>query len=232
ENARLLLNLPPRLLRRVNEFDNAGRFLTQHPRGPIATIKASPRVAYKLQRLYNNFHRPRGSRAREPQYECGFALTESAQREHQLLNASAAIYYDVDETSPWKAGKRLRTALHGGKFGREALRDVGHVVTGTATVMPNLVRRYLLGREVVHVQPNICVVADFEQEPNPESRITLLADIDALGIRMAAADWRVSDAEKRTARHFCGFIAAEFDRLGLGQGLQADWLAVPARNNP
>ena len=224
ENVRHLLHLPAETLRKANSFDNIGRFMAQHLRGLIGIIEATEATAYKLQRLYNNFHRPRGSRARQPQYEVGFALTERAQRAYKLLNASAAVYYDVGEDTSWKAARRLREAWNSRSTDCTPLRDIGKVFAGTAEVVPNAVRRYLMGREVVHKNPTISIVADFEQEPDPENRLTLSSDVDALGMRRIVADWSISEMERRTARDLCRFIASALGKLDLGQVRGVDWL--------
>jgi GMC oxidoreductase len=181
-------------------------------------------TAFKLQRLYNNFHRPRGSRAKEPQYEIGFALTERAQQEHKILNASAALYYDVGDDTSWKAARRLREAWNGRATDSAPLRDIGKLFAGMAEVIPNAIRRYLMGREVVHKNPTISIVADFEQEPDCESRLMLSSDIDALGMRRVIVDWRISELERQTARHLCRFIASALHKLDLGRVRGVDWL--------
>ena len=58
------------------------------------------------------------------------------------------------------------------------------------------------------------------QYPNPESRVTLYDDIDALGVRRAALDWRISDEDYdnlyQTSIAFArGVGAAGFGRMNL-----------------
>jgi choline dehydrogenase-like flavoprotein len=226
ENIRLLLNAPPAILKQVNRFDNLGRYFAQHPRGRIATIDADAETSINLQRLYNIFLRPRRAKI---QYETGFALSEREQREHRLLNASAFIQYDAGPETPWKAGRRLRDALKTGEFKPVPfLQDVGHVVGGVGDVIPNFVRRYLLGHEVIHRKPLIEIIIDLEQEPNPDSRITLSSDKDALGMRRARVDWRIGEPEIRTARYFSRRIAQGLERLGFGRVNEAAWLKADA----
>ena len=44
----------------------------------------------------------------------------------------------------------------------------------------------------------IYLEAHCEQEPNPDSRVSLSDEVDALGMRRARVDWRVTDLHKKT----------------------------------
>jgi choline dehydrogenase-like flavoprotein len=218
ENVRLLLNAPSNVLQKLNEFDNLGRYLAQHPRGCIATLDTTPETAGRLQNLFTDFLRPSGV-----QYEIGFALSESAQRENRLLNASAAMYYAARPESAWKAAARLREAVTTGKPYAGMLRDGGHIVSESGSVAANIVRR-VRGVPMILPNPIASLIIDLEQEPNPESRITLSAEKDPLGMQRAKVDWRISEIERTTARYFCGFIGDVIKRLGLGQLQPSEWL--------
>jgi choline dehydrogenase-like flavoprotein len=56
-----------------------------------------------------------------------------------------------------------------------------------------------------------------EQFPDPNSRITLTNERDALGQNRIAVDWRPGAREKRTIRRALELVADEFGRLGLGR---------------
>ncbi len=221
ENARLLLNAPEPVLRRINAFDTIGRYFSQHPRGPIATLHADPRIAGRLQRSFTIFRRPRRAPIR---YEIGFALSEAAQRTHQLLNASAAIYYEASDASPWEAGKRIREAVKTGAVDGRLCADIATALTGAPSVAQNLGRRFMLGRSVILPNPYMQILIDLEQEPDPCSRITLSDRTDVLGLRQVKVDWRISEMERRTARHFADFIGQELRQAGLGEARPAAWL--------
>ncbi len=226
ENARILLGAPRAMLDRINRFDTLGRHFAQHPRGCIARIEADRDGARNLQKLFNIFIRPRRARI---QYETGFALSEQAQRRYQVLNASAAMYYIMGPNSSWIAGRRLRDALRRGSLAnREVLRDTKHLLLGFGEVAPNAVRKYITGTEQIHATPDIQVVIDLEQEPDPESRITLLRERDPLGMRRARIDWRIGALEKRTARVMAMALVHEFRNIGFGRVEMSDWLSNDA----
>jgi choline dehydrogenase-like flavoprotein len=219
ENARLLLNAPEIVKRKVNEFDNLGRYFAQHPRGCIATLKAGPETAKRLQNLFTTFYRRRGV-----QYEIGFALSDSAQRKHRLVNASAAIYYHARPESPWKAGARLRSALETRTPYKGMVKDGLNAIGGATSVAANLGRRLVLGQPAILADPLITILIDLEQEPNPDSRVTLSAQRDGLGMMRAKVDWKISEIERRTSRFFNGYIAEELKRLGFGETDASPWL--------
>ena len=56
-----------------------------------------------------------------------------------------------------------------------------------------------------------------EQFPNPDSRVTLSNERDALGQNRIAVDWRPGAPEKRTIRRALEHVADEFGRLGVGR---------------
>jgi choline dehydrogenase-like flavoprotein len=107
-------------------------------------------------------------------------------------------------------------------LGLQNLLDLVRVITKFPFV--NLGRRFLLGREIYHRDPIIRVVIDLEQQPIRDSRIFLSDEQDALGVRRAVVDWRISDIERRTAAFFGEALKKEFQSLGLGDIELAGWL--------
>ncbi|MSP02278.1 MAG: GMC family oxidoreductase [Acetobacteraceae bacterium] len=56
-----------------------------------------------------------------------------------------------------------------------------------------------------------------EQAPNPDSRVTLSRERDALGQNRLALDWRLGEFERRTYRRAPELAGLEFGRLGIGR---------------
>jgi choline dehydrogenase-like flavoprotein len=225
DNARILLNLPEPLLRSANAHDQIGRYFAQHPRGVIGTVETAPQQALVLQKTFNDFLRPRHVPV---QYEVGLALSDEAQRKHRLLNASVALYYEADDFSIWKTAARVRQSLNRRSFNRQFLKDVLTVALGVGEIGTNIVRRWILGREVLHKNPVIRAIIDLEQVPRPESRITLSPDVDAMGMRKCIIDWRLGELERHTANLFANFLDEEFRTSGLGVLRKKEWLTSEA----
>jgi choline dehydrogenase-like flavoprotein len=67
-----------------------------------------------------------------------------------------------------------------------------------------------------------------EQEPNRASRVTLGREVDALGMRKIAVDWRYTQGDMRTVRLGMAALAQEIAQSGCGkllfdrEGVQLD----------
>ena len=63
-----------------------------------------------------------------------------------------------------------------------------------------------------------------EQSPNPDSRVRLSTERDALGSLRANLDWRLSQIDKHSALVFVQTFDDELRRLGLGELQRSEWL--------
>jgi len=107
-----------------------------------------------------------------------------------LLGFSATLHppgpFPIDDFAPLADLARDTAPLAG---------DVRQAVTGT-TVATMLLR---------------C-----EQAPNRDSRVTLGAERDALGLRRVRLDWRFTDLDHRSMASAVALLSSEIGRLGLG----------------
>jgi len=55
-----------------------------------------------------------------------------------------------------------------------------------------------------------------EQEPNPESRITLAQDVDGLGLRKVRVDWRYTRGDVNTVQRSLALLASDLQQSGVG----------------
>lgn len=62
----------------------------------------------------------------------------------------------------------------------------------------------------------------FEQAPNPLSRVTLSEEVDALGLPKPLLDWRMSDLDSHSRDAALRLLAEECGRIGLGRVHLAD----------
>lgn len=56
-----------------------------------------------------------------------------------------------------------------------------------------------------------------EQHPNPESRVTLSDEVDALGMPRIRIDWRYTEADVDTCRRAIALLAKDFETSGVGR---------------
>lgn len=201
-------------------YGMAGRFFMQHPRGRIGRLEANARTALALQDRHAIFGVRDGL-----QYETGFALTERAQREGGLLNASVILTYDADPDSGWAAFKSLASTEPEGPertYGRAG--TLMRMAKDPRSIASNLWRKGRQKRHAAFPVSGIDLLIDLEQTPDPDSRITLSSDRDRLGMRKARVDWRIGDDERRTAAQFGHFLADHFTRTGGGKVELDDWV--------
>jgi choline dehydrogenase-like flavoprotein len=64
---------------------------------------------------------------------------------------------------------------------------------------------------------SLLVTARFEPVPNPDSRVTVLDEVDDVGMPRARLDWRLTDLDRRNVRRALEILGAEIGRAGLGR---------------
>lgn len=227
ENPRLLL--AARDVERAgigNGRDLVGRFFMEHQHGRAGVVDG--RQAF---RLWNAFRKRRPGRAHPPlaplllpapelQARRGIlntGLTFKLQRRpEQGLLLNDRLYRQLKHSLPpdrtrrrlWHAYRDLRGALQG-------------------TVKPALERwRAPAGLRDLHVMVRA------EPAPNPDSRVTLTEERDALGIPRAALDWRLAAQDKETVAVLVETLDRELHAAGLGRINGADWLRDPGPEWP
>ena len=221
ENPRLLLSAPSEMVAHYNAFDVCGRYFMQHPRGEVAKIEHSPEQALRLQRTYNNFFF--SPRVRQS-YEVGLALSDAAQRDHHLLNASGSFYFAGRDDGGWQALRALRqtfTDKGPGKLNAALLKSL---FEDLPEIGANAWRKYVSSTRLNFRNPVSIIKIDLEQAPNPESRISLSDERNKLGSRFALVDWRLSEQERETSRYFAYAAKAELEQLDLGTCHVAPWV--------
>lgn len=250
ENARLLLLsdsvLPEGL---GNRHDLVGRYFMDHPSGKLGTLHA--KAADKLARPYG---RQLGRGVARPFPE--IALSEQVQRTHRLLNGRVHPFA-VEGPVPrgLHALRGLRTALRSRPIDENGQLEARLCAAMRSDAPPEAPTRGSLGKlalqvgigmgDVAHAfarklasKPTVRVshvdlVGYFEQAPNPDSRVSLGEDRDALGQRKVRIDWRLTELDRHTYRAAAGLFGNELARACGGRFEPEPWLsdddAIPAR---
>jgi choline dehydrogenase-like flavoprotein len=218
ENARLLLlsnNVQQEGL--GNRHDQVGRHFMQN----VAFRRGGKVLSADKEKLARLFVRqPRWS----TQAMTGFQLSPSIQRERQLLNCGCTLRDISDHRDDGYL--QLRKLWHDFREGRipdqlddklwTILRDLDGVADGVASGLEGETYKPAVTSLAAHIR---C-----EQMPNPDSRITLGEDLDALGQRRVIIDWRLSSLERQSIRALMQALGEEFGRIGLGRIQMADFL--------
>ncbi len=219
ENARLLLvsnSVEPAGL--GNRNDLVGRFFMEHPdMEREGTVLAEDPHGLLAQNI--------GAWKHGVTYRPGWRMSEGIQRRERSLNVSWKIEHELDPEDGSKPASNLwkHLRLHGewpGHLGE----TVWKVASDLDGVAANVYRQFVLGREPVPRFRSIILNCRSEQAPNPDSRVTLSEEKDALGLRRLTMDWRLSALDKHSNLVAAKTAAAELARLGMGRVKLADWL--------
>lgn len=216
ENARLLL-LSNRCDQRGlgNQHDVVGRYFMEHPRIRLGQmIPAVNAAAFRFYDARYTYHNPKlavdGTSA-----SAHLGLTEQVQRDEHLVQCRT--YFRAcragEDSTLTERFHEIYNAIRWRHYRDFKLRTFATVALGSPNLMASLLYRKLrLAAKSDYFQ----IESVIEPVPNRESRVTLSAQRDRLGLNRAALDWRVGDLEKRTHSRMLGLIKDEFEASGVG----------------
>ena len=211
ENARLLLASNTQSPNGLgNERDLVGRYLMDHLRGPMGEFDIKGSEA--LQRHFGRFN------LRGRLFRAGLRLSPEIQREERLLNCSAWLGETLSENDPWDALRRCMS-------GKPRLPADLSLIASNIGLFSRGLKQYFVDRNgIPRGLAALSLVCMCEQRPDPESRVTLSEQRDALGQQLPRIDWRVHDDESRTMRRMAELVAKECVRLGFAPPRLEAWV--------
>ena len=223
ENARLLL-LSNRINQRGlgNNKDIVGRFLQDHPNGFTATLRVTDL------RLMNDLFalRYRGVLRYFPKFPLGF----TAQRNNRALNCTCHMVFEHPEQSGIASIREIYRALRRRTLPPRLLIHLRQALIHLPDVAKAGARRYLSGKSPLGKPRRVRLQCHTEQQPDPNSRITLSSSRDALGLARPQVDWRIHESERHTMRVMTSAMGSELKRLGLAQLEPESWLNEPGND--
>jgi len=197
ENARLLLlsdRASPRGL--GNERDLVGRYYMDHPAAkPLALLQILGAGPPPISTSQER---------RADPWVTALALRPELQARHELANAAvyAFDFSGVEALAEFQwMGRRLL--------------DPGDPA--------ELRLLHALGPEVGTVRAGFCWL-ESEQAPNPESRLTLGDERDALGQRRVVVDWRLTELDRRSLARTSRLLAEALGAAGAGRMKVRPWV--------
>ena len=201
-----------------NQHDLVGRFFMEHPHFWSGVFYPTDPEAFRKTALYNEIHSINGVPVVGK-----LALNEQVVRKERLLNQNIQLiprFLDAPGANGSSRGiestRAMVKALKGENVGnlgghvRNVISDLGSVLVAGA----RKVRGKILGRPQV---PAFYFANMMEQVPNPESRVTLGRDRDALGQNRLQLDWKITGQDIRSAVRTQELIGAAMERAGLGR---------------
>lgn len=197
QNARLLLASNKQLPKGLgNQNDNVGRYFMEHLEIKSAELWLTKPDVLKLYHWEWELTKARAE----------LAISEEMQRKHKILNGTASLIpLEIARKQPafidiWSAD----TAATKKNFANlDKLNQVGKKKEGHSS--------YQLFTRV-------------EQAPNPNSRVTLDAEKDALGVPRATLHWELTPLEKHSLRGIYKIIGEQIGITGGGRVRLMDYL--------
>lgn len=226
ENARLLLISDDEVAGGIgNSHDQVGRYFMEHPHGRIAHVDTTDPGAFWA--LYRKRY-PRNDVPVMP----ALVTSEVLQRKAGILN-SAATFKPLRSPEKGVAVSQqvymnLKHTLNPSRSGR----SLWHGYRAVTDFLQSHVSMPLLRVGVKLARMQLYVIARAEQSPNPESRVQLSDQRDALGCRRADLNWQMAALDKHSVRELALSLEREFSRLGLGKVTTMDWLHDGSREWP
>jgi choline dehydrogenase-like flavoprotein len=221
ENARLLLASNHSLGKGVgNHNDLVGRFLMDHTDAPIWTLDQTN--AHQLLDRFGAYWLDT-NKGRHV-FLHGLGLSRKIQEQEHLLNCHAYIdQFGIVDGDPWLALRRVVSAFQSRRNTSSVRRDSVTVLKNIGEICQGLYRRNFKHRPPLVRAKRYEMHLILEQMPDPESRVTLSDKRDALGMPLSKINWKISDAERRTATRMSQLVFEEFARLKLSIPPVPDW---------
>jgi choline dehydrogenase-like flavoprotein len=220
ETARILMAaVPSRPNGLGNDKDILGRFFMEHPHARGGEIIPND-LAHALTIL------PRALRVEGKRYAAYMRPAPELQRAASILNSSISF---APRRRLGEAMEMHRSLTHelkhnlpSSKFWRTLYkRAKGLAIKGLELTDP---QSSILAMKLQGDKTGVFAVARAEQAPNPDSRIMLSDDVDALGMRRAQLDWQLLDIDRRSIKVLMETLALEYKRLGWGEVVPSKWL--------
>ncbi len=186
----------------------------QHPHVWVASVLANDPEAL---RSFSGGYDRLGARVKP-----GIVITAQAQEHYQILNYSATVDPEPDTSGGYFVLREMVQNAKRGNWSDEFGENLWRVITDLDSVSEGLYERARGGR-YRPLGKEIILYVQSEQQPNPDSRISLSEQHDQLGFRKIKVDWRCTELDKRTIRVATQLIGEELGRLGLGRIKLYDW---------
>jgi choline dehydrogenase-like flavoprotein len=216
ENARLLLlSSAGRRPGLGNDYDLVGRFFMEHPQLYVGPF--TPSASWPALDLYTV---PHGFEFERPDpVVAGLSPSAELMTSEKLLNASLGFCIrKAHQARPeyWSDGvtslEHLVDAARRGEAPEHPGRYLFHSIVGALPIARSCLARLPRRRP----SPLVARLT-LEAAPNPDSRITLSARRDALGLPKVDLDWRLSERDRRSALRFLEIVRGVIRDSGLGE---------------
>lgn len=209
ENARLLLGSNRQAPAGLgNGHDLVGRFFMDHPAHEAATVlvDGSSDIA-------------RAPAGQMVQALCG--LAPEIERDEALLRFATSILpvKPPDRDKPgYVALRELTRTMRRGIWPDDLMGRLGTVLADLGGTTSGFYNRFFTEPGLLSLRIHV------ETAPNPDSRVTLLPERDALGLNRVRLHWQLTELDRRSLRRSLEIVGEALGAAGLGRLRLDDWL--------
>jgi len=210
QNARLLLASNARIAAGLgNSHDLVGRYFMEHLEMPSGQLLLTARQPPSMSMYSFEFAK---TKARGE-----LALSPASQRAGQLLNATVSLTPATLEAPPMSTFEQFPPDS------MPSFRGVARADTAPRVAKPNGPPP-----RAAPERPRLfALLTRQEQAPNPESRVRLVPERDAMGMPRVQLDWRLTALDRRSFRGFYAVLGRELGRRGIGRVRMHEWVLEP-----
>ncbi len=189
-----------------NGHDVVGRYFGDHPGVALPVV---PTDRKRFSAYYDS------ARRLSIRYSIKIAASEALQRRERILHMGSEIYYPSSEEDPIAAAKELLKIVRQPRLFARLPKAFARVARRPDKVLAAAYRVYVQDKpaSVGSTAPHIGFGG--EQQPNPNSRVTLSRETDVLGSRRTALDWRLTALDSYSFQTFIETVTAEWKRMGI-----------------
>ncbi len=156
------------------------------------------------------------------------SLSAHAQKEHAILNGTASLEpgtldEQVKSTFQFLPPQMLEAMMEWENGGRK----------GPPPLIASLPPETVAALQASSAAPRTFhLMTRQEQAPNPNSRVTLSTEKDAMGMPRVRFNWQLTELDKRSIRTYYKLLGQEMGRTGVGRVQLRDWLLSDDRTWP
>jgi choline dehydrogenase-like flavoprotein len=220
ENARLLLASADVEAAGIgNRHDQVGRYFMEHPHGRLGRVDSAAALD-----LWLTFAKgfPRGSVPLAPVLR---PSVETQARE-EILNTALTFKVQRDPERGLALHRHAYQSLKHELSPTAANRALWHLYNRLRRLAQRYRRRMI--KPLAGIQRRgVYAMIRAEQAPNPESRVVLSSQRDALGQPRADLHWAMTEQDKHTLRVLADLLDGNLSAAGLGTFQRAAWIDDP-----
>lgn len=195
-----------------NDNDLVGRYFQDHISYRVARLK--PKTSKIFSETFNPFYRT------STMHSCKLDLSPEMQDKLECSHVMGHVVFDYSEESGFYEFRKVLRAVQSKKNPFPTPMGAWRMLRFVDDFFRLFIGAIVIGRRFAPKNSKSYLQLEVEQVPSPDSRVMLSDKKDALGMPRVILDWKISEREKQSMRHYVEQFKVEWERLDLGE---ANW---------